>query len=89
MYKINQKVRVSYGRKGKRAPKRWYVRIGKIENVGKYDMYKVGYRALVNTRKVFSSFSVEGIADLQVQRRSDKQNAAGIRVREMVKQPED
>ena len=52
-------------------------------------MYKVGYRALVNTRKVLSSFSVEGIADLQVQHRSSKQNAVRIRVREMVKQPED
>ena len=67
MYKINQKVLVR-----KKTPKIWYVCIGKIEKVVKYDMYKVRYRDLVNNQKVSSWFFVEDIADLQVQRGSIK-----------------
>ena len=37
-------------------------------------MYKVGYRDLVNNQKVSSWLSVEDIADLQVQRGSNKKN---------------
>ena len=50
MYKINQKVLVKYGKKGKKAPKRRHVWIGKIKKVGKYDMYKVSFRDLVNNK---------------------------------------
>ena len=53
-------------------PKGLHSCIGRIEKVSKYDMYKVGYRDLVNTQKVSSWFSVEDIADLQVQRGSNK-----------------
>ena len=58
--------------KRKKAPKRRYVCIGKIEKVGKYDMYKIGYRDLVSYQKVSSWFSAEDIANLQVQRGSNK-----------------
>ena len=51
VYKINQKVLVRYGKKGKKAPKRRYSCIGKTEKVGKYHMYKVGYRDLVHNQK--------------------------------------
>ena len=54
MYKINQKLLVRYGKKGKKAPKRRYVCIANIEKVGKYDMYEVGYIYLVNHQNVLS-----------------------------------
>ena len=54
MYKINQKLLVRYGKKGKKAPKRRYVCIVKNEKVGKYDMYEVSYIYLVNHQKVLS-----------------------------------
>ena len=54
MYKINQKLLVRYGKKGKKAPKRRYVCIVKIEKVGKYDMYEVGYIYLVNNQNDLS-----------------------------------
>ena len=38
-------------------------------------MCKIGFRDLVNKQKVPSWFSVEDIADLQVQRGSNKKNA--------------
>ena len=63
-YKINQKVMVRYGKKGKTAPKRRYFWIGKIE--------KVGFRDLVNNQRVSSWFSVEDATDLQVQASSNK-----------------
>ena len=72
VYKINRKLLVSYGKKGKKAPKRRYVCIRKIEKVGKYDMYKVSLRDLVNNQKASSWFSVENIGDLQVQHSSNK-----------------
>ena len=92
VYKINQKVLVRYGGKGKKASKRPHVCIGKIEKVGKYDMYKVGYRDLVNNQKVSSWFSVEDTADLQVQRGFNNENGKKKiheRLREIVKQSED
>ena len=46
--------------KGKKAPKKRYVFIRKIEKVGKYDKYK----DLVDNQKVSTWFSVEDIADL-------------------------
>ena len=55
-------------------------------------MYKVGYRDLVNNQKVCSWFSVEDIADFQVQLGSNKKPAGKNfhkRFREMVKQLED
>ena len=72
VYKINQKVLVKYGKKGKKAPKRRHVSVGKIEKVGKYDMYKIGFRNLVNNQKIFRWFSVKDIADLQAQHGSNK-----------------
>ena len=92
MYKINQNVLFRYGEKGKKAPKIRHFCIVKNEKVGKYDMFKVDFRDLVNNKKVCSRFSVEDIADLQVQRESNKKKAKKNfqeRVREMVKQPED
>ena len=86
--KINQKVLVRYGRKGKKAPKKRYVFIRKIGKVGKYDKYK----DLLDNQKVPTWFSVEDVADLQVLRGSNKKNAAKKfheRLREMVKQPQD
>ena len=55
-------------------------------------MYKVGFRDLVNNHKVSCWFFVGDIADLKVQRGSNKKNARKKiheRPREMVKQPED
>lgn len=55
-------------------------------------MYKVGYRDLVNNQKVSSWLYVEDIADLQVQRGSNKKNGwkkFHKRLREMIKQSED
>ena len=55
-------------------------------------MYKVGYRDLVNNQKVSSWFSAEDIADMQVQRGSNKKNGGKKihkRLREMIKQSED
>ena len=72
VYKINQKILARYGKKGKKAPKRRHVCIGKVEKVGKYDKYKVVFKDFVNNQKVPSSFSVEDIADLLVQRGSNK-----------------
>ena len=92
MYKINQKALVRYGKKGKKVPKRRHVCIGKIKKVGKYDMYQVGFRDLVNNEKVPSWFSAEDIADLQIQRGSNKkmlQKKFHERLREIVKKPED
>ena len=40
MYKINQKALVRYGEKRKKVPKTRDVWIGKIEKVGKNDMYQ-------------------------------------------------
>ena len=80
------------GKKGKKTPKRRYVCIGKIKKISQYDMYKVGHRDLVNNQKVCSWFSVEYVADLQVQGGSNKKHAGkkiDKRLREMVKQPED
>ena len=92
VYKINQKVLVRYGKKGKKEPKRRHVFVGKIEKVGKNDMYKVGFRNLACNQNVSSSFSVEDIAGLQVQRVSNNKNTEKKfhkRLKEMVKQPED
>ena len=75
VYKINQKELVWYEKKRNKGPKRRYVCIGEIGKVGKYDMHKVIYRELVNNQKVFSWFSVDDIADVQVQRGCNKKNA--------------
>ena len=88
MYKINQKLLVRYGKKGKKAPKRRYVCIVKIEKVGKYDMYEVGYIYLVNNQNDLSLLW-ENITDLQVQCGSNKERILEKklqkRLRDMVK----
>ena len=79
-------------KKGKKEPKKRHVFVGKIGKVGNNDMYKVGFRNLASNQNVSSSFSVEDIADLQVQRVSNNKNTGKKfheRLREMVKQSKD
>ena len=92
MYKKNSKKYWLGTGKNKKVPKGRHSCIGRIEKVSKYDMYKVGYRDLVNNQKVSSWFSVEDVADLQFQRESNKKNGGKKfhkRLRELIKQSKD
>ena len=85
-----RKVLVRFGKKGKKAPKRRHVIIGKAVKIGKHGgSYKIQYKDPISKCQTTSSFSVEDIADLQKQKQARRKSYCQTRLLAMIKKPYD
>ena len=72
-YAVKDKILVRFGKKGKKAPERRHVLIGKVVKTGKHsDSYKIQYKDPISKCQTTSWFSVEDMADLQNQKQERK-----------------
>ena len=72
-YVVKEKVLVRFGKKGKKAPKRRHILIGKVVKIGKHgDSYKIQYKDPISKHQTISWFSVEDITDLRKQKQELK-----------------
>ena len=85
-----RKVLVRFGKKGKKAPKRRHVIIGKAVKIGKHGgSYKIQYKDPISKCQTTSLFSVEDIANLQKQKEARRKSYCQTRLLAMIKKPYD
>ena len=79
-----------FGKKGKKAPKRRHVLIGKVVKIGKHgDSCKIQYKDPISKHQTISWFLVEDIIDLRKQKQERKKIDYQTRPLAMIKEPYD